>query len=323
MEMSPEYAAVRARLHSNGPGALDELKRLAKDGDAHAQMALADMYISGKGIGRDRARGFKLITKAAAQGLGEAQLAHIYFTAKGIGRPANPVLARNMLARLAEHHRFAAVQHHLLAHATSRATLSELEPEIISDDPRIVIWRGLFSQAEYGYLRQIMAPKMAPAMVVNTATGKGRRDPIRKSHAASIMPLEEDLLVQDILATISQATASAPEQGEPLTILRYRVGDEYRSHYDAYHKGWNGPQRRQTALIWLNDDFAGGETWFNRLDIKVKGRAGDMLVFDNLDADGNRDDRMEHAGLPVTAGEKWLASRWILTEDTARLSQFG
>ena len=111
MEMSPEYAAVRARLHSKGPGALDELKRLAKDGDAHAQMALADMYISGKGIGRDRARGFKLITKAAAQGLGEAQLAHIYFTAKGIGRPANPVLARNMLAMFRRDYRLVAELH--------------------------------------------------------------------------------------------------------------------------------------------------------------------------------------------------------------------
>lgn len=323
LEMSQEYLALTSGLNAKDAGAIAALEDLAKRGDPYAQMALGDLRITGRGVKRDREKGFKLIAKAAKQGLGAAEHAQIYLTAKGVGRPANPTLARNMLGRLAETDRFAAVQHHLLDHAKSRATLAGLEPEVISDDPRIVIWRGLFSEAEYGYMKQIIAPKLAPAMVVNPATGKGRQDPIRKSYTASIMAIEEDLLIQEILGTIAAATDTAPEQGEPLTIMRYRVSDEYRSHYDAYHKGWAGPQRKQTALIWLNDDYEGGETYFNRLDIKVRGKAGDMLVFDNLTADGERDDRMEHAGLPVTSGEKWLASRWILTGDTVALSSFG
>ena len=47
----------------------------------------------------------------------------------------------------------------------------------------------------------------------------------------------------------------------------------------------------------------------------MRGAIGDMLVFPNLGADGQRDDRMLHAGLPVTRGEKWLASRWITGVD--------
>ena len=323
LEMSQEYLALTPGLNAKEPGAIAALEDLAKRGDPYAQMALGDLRIAGEGVTRNFAKGFKLVSKAARQGLLPAMYAEIYLTAKGVGRSANQELARNMLARLAETDRFAAVQHGLLAHATSHETVKQIVPEVISEDPRIVIYRGLFSQAEYAYLKQTSEPKMAPAMILDPATGKGRLDPVRRAHEISIPLYEEDLIVQHVLRTIATATGTGLHYGEPLSIFRYRPGDEYRSHYDAYHKGWTGPQRQKTALIWLNDAFEGGETYFNRLDIKVRGQPGDMLVFDNLDANGHRDDRMEHAGLPVTKGEKWLASRWLLTEDTTKLERFG
>jgi prolyl 4-hydroxylase len=63
-------------------------------------------------------------------------------------------------------------------------------------------------------------------------------------------------------------------------------------------------------LLYLNDDFSGGETWFKG-GLTLRGRAGDAIVFRNLTDDGQVDRRTEHAGLPVTAGVKWLATRWI------------
>ena len=59
----------------------------------------------------------------------------------------------------------------------------------------------------------------------------------------------------------------------------------------------------------------GGETHFPELDITVRGAVGDLLIFRNLDAQGMPDPRMLHAGLPITAGEKWLATRWIRGSD--------
>ena len=73
--------------------------------------------------------------------------------------------------------------------------------------------------------------------------------------------------------------------------------------------------RQLTALIWLNGDFEGGETHFPDIDITVRGGIGDMLVFRNITGDGEPDSRMLHAGLPATNGVKWLASRWIRTEN--------
>jgi prolyl 4-hydroxylase len=45
--------------------------------------------------------------------------------------------------------------------------------------------------------------------------------------------------------------------------------------------------------------------------LTVKGRQGDVLVFRNIGPDGGFDPLSEHAGLPVTGGIKYLASRWI------------
>lgn len=40
-------------------------------------------------------------------------------------------------------------------------------------------------------------------------------------------------------------------------------------------------------------------------------RGGDALLFVNTLADGLPDPGSRHAGLPVTHGAKWLATRWI------------
>lgn len=66
--------------------------------------------------------------------------------------------------------------------------------------------------------------------------------------------------------------------------------------------------------MYLNDGYQGGSTFFPRLQIEVKGRRGDMLHFHNLQANGLGHKDSLHAGVPVTAGEKWLLSQWIRSE---------
>ena len=66
-----------------------------------------------------------------------------------------------------------------------------------------------------------------------------------------------------------------------------------------------------TALIYLNNDYEGGETAFVRTALKVRGRKGDALIFRNILEDRSVNPLSEHAGLPVIKGAKFLASRWI------------
>ncbi len=64
-------------------------------------------------------------------------------------------------------------------------------------------------------------------------------------------------------------------------------------------------------LVYLNEDYTGGETLFLKTGVKVRGNAGDGLLFRNAAPDGTPDPDSLHAGLPVITGEKFIASRWI------------
>ncbi len=106
---------------------------------------------------------------------------------------------------------------------------------------------------------------------------------------------------------------------EALTVLHYDIGEQITEHFDFIDP--NVPnyaqqvqergQRMVTFLVYLNDDYVGGETEFPRLGISHRGRCGDSLFFVNAFADGRPDTRMLHAGRPTSRGEKWIVSQFI------------
>jgi prolyl 4-hydroxylase len=148
-----------------------------------------------------------------------------------------------------------------------------------------------------------------PAPTVDERTGRLIMNPVRTSDTAVFPWVAENPAVHALNRRIAVASATRAEQGEPLQVLRYAPGQEYRPHIDAVPGLAN--QRILTMLVWLNDDYEGGETRFIETGLTVKGRKGDALLFENVDAEGRPDTKMVHAGLPVTRGVKLLASRWI------------
>ena len=147
------------------------------------------------------------------------------------------------------------------------------------------------------------------AVVVDPATGRQRPDPARLSDSAGFtLPLENPA-VHALNRRIAVASGTHVSQGEPLQVLRYRPGGEYRPHFDAIPGFAN--QRILTMIVWLGEDYEGGETLFMKTGARLKGRTGDALLFRNALPDGTRDPDAGHAGLPVTTGEKLIASRWI------------
>ena len=104
------------------------------------------------------------------------------------------------------------------------------------------------------------------------------------------------------------------------SVLYYSVGQEFLPHFDIIinpdspdydQKLAKGGERVLTLLLYLNDDYEGGETEFPVLGERWKGRKGEALFFWNVTPDGALDERTLHAGLPVTRGEKWILSQWI------------
>ena len=181
--------------------------------------------------------------------------------------------------------------------------------EKISEIPDIQIFRGAFSHAECDYLLRLEKPDYKRAHVIDLASGVERIDPVRTSEETHIHWLIENPLVHVFNRRLAAISGTRVQQGEPLQILRYRPGQQYRSHYDFIPGATN--QRLCTALLYLNEDYTGGETGFPRLDLKVRGRTGDVLLFRNSRVDGRREDDSEHAGLPVLTGVKHIATRWI------------
>ena len=126
-------------------------------------------------------------------------------------------------------------------------------------------------------------------------------------------------VVQDIYDKLSKIINIDSDHFERLQVVRYKPGQKYEAHWDACwedHKCVEflkqGGQRYATFLLYLNDDFTGGETEFPHRNIKIKPVKGKSALFFNLEKDNKTKlDDSFHAGLPPTSGIKWLCNVWI------------
>ncbi len=243
-----------------------------------------------------------LFGQAGAAGRHDAAVIHCNLTAS-TGDWAGGI---RLLAGLARTDRRCRRQFELIRTMDLSATL---RGEVVSEAPHLTLFRGLFTAGECRYLIDAAAAMLVPSVVVDPATGAQRPDPVRRSDSAGLtLPLENPA-VHALNRRIAAASGTNWAQGEPLQVLRYRPGGEYKPHFDAIPGFAN--QRILTMIVWLNEGYEGGETRFMKTGARLKGRTGDALLFRNALPDGRRDEASGHAGLPVTKGEKLIASRWL------------
>jgi predicted 2-oxoglutarate/Fe(II)-dependent dioxygenase YbiX len=87
---------------------------------------------------------------------------------------------------------------------------------------------------------------------------------------------------------------------ENYNMLRYRGGQEYKAHYD----GATFDGRSVSAIVYLNDDYSGGEVEFTNFQVKIKPQKGMLLLFPSNYA-------YTHIAHPVTSGTKYALVTWI------------
>ena len=105
---------------------------------------------------------------------------------------------------------------------------------------------------------------------------------------------------------------------EALQIVRYDVGEEYKTHEDFWHLNTDyydqqmarGGQRAWSIMIYLNAVAGGGQTRFTRMGIDIDAEPGKVLAWKNT-IDGEINVDSSHAGMPVESGEKWVAIKWV------------
>jgi prolyl 4-hydroxylase len=281
-------------------------------GDAASFLELGVWYLDGRHVERNLAQSREAFRRAGELGNMTAERVFICFLANGVGGDANWVGARWRLQSLAQHDSNAARQLEVveaMALDEHGYPLSTPVGRQISTSPEIWTFEQFASPAECDYLIDTAAPLLQPSVIVDPATGQLRPHPIRTSEGAAFAWVSADLVITALNRRIALASGTDISCGEPLQVLRYRPGQEYRPHLDALPSGAN--QRVLTMLVYLNEGYKGGETLVTRTGFKFAGRRGDGLLFRNARSGAIPDPDAEHAGLPVLSGDKVIASRWI------------
>jgi prolyl 4-hydroxylase len=130
----------------------------------------------------------------------------------------------------------------------------------------------------------------------------------------------EDSEIANKISDVSVFLTKLPKENqESLQVANYERFGKFNTHFDActfsgteYCKkmNHNAGQRRTTLLIYLNDDFIGGETEFTEADIIIKPKKGKGILFWDTNDKEEILPLSKHRGNEVRQGEKWISTKW-------------
>ena len=162
-----------------------------------------------------------------------------------------------------------------------------------------------------GLIRLIDADRQPSGLLAPTA------DPeFRTSESCNLNPSEP--LVGGLERRIDALLGLQPQFGETVQGQRYAVGQQFKPHHDFFHTSqpyWKveeprGGQRTWTVMAFLNKPEAGGQTAFPKAGLKITPAPAHLLIWNNLDVDGEPNDFSLHQGMPVEAGLKYVLTKW-------------
>jgi len=184
--------------------------------------------------------------------------------------------------------------------------------------PQVVVYDGLLDEAECTALIALADSRLARSTVVDDDNG-GLKEHVDRTSAGGFFQRGENELVARVEARIEALLGWPASHGEGLQVLRYGVGGEYKPHFDFFdadkpggvaHMA-EGGQRVATLVMYLSDVEAGGATSFPKLGLHVRPCRGSAVYFENTDARGAVIPNSLHAGAPVVAGVKYIATKWL------------
>ncbi|HVY66093.1 MAG TPA: 2OG-Fe(II) oxygenase [Gammaproteobacteria bacterium] len=188
----------------------------------------------------------------------------------------------------------------------------------LSDSPQIRSYPKFVSPRACRWFIERSRGRLSRALVYEALSREVMARPTRTNTAAVFNMTDTDLVFVFTQQRMAACLGVSLRQFEAATVLHYDEGEEITDHYDfidpnipdyAQEIAQQG-ERIVTFLVYLNDDYAGGETAFPRLGIEHKGQCGEGLFFVNA-FDGRADTRTLHAGRTPAGGEKWIISQFV------------
>jgi prolyl 4-hydroxylase len=194
----------------------------------------------------------------------------------------------------------------------ARLSRNPMVSRVANERVEMYLRHGFLTAAECDALIAVTDADARPS-VLFSGTGNAT---YRTSSSCNLDP--HDALVVAITERMSGLLGLPADHGETLQAQRYETGQEYKLHCDyfpAYAHYWpamreSGGQRCWTVMAYLNDVAEGGETHFPRAGIMIPPRRGTLLVWNNMRGDGSPNGETVHAARPVTAGAKYVVTKW-------------
>ncbi len=90
-----------------------------------------------------------------------------------------------------------------------------------------------------------------------------------------------------------------------IALSRYDEGKGMGPHCDAEDPNGTGTNLKYSLVTYLNDDYEGGEIYFKNQDLKIKPKAGSLVLFPSTNP-------YVHESLPVKNGKKYMyTTHWL------------
>lgn len=122
-------------------------------------------------------------------------------------------------------------------------------------------------------------------------------------------------LINKLNDKISKLIHRSLEKQPPFEIIQYTPStSETSPHHDAYEPNelHHIKQRFATMVVYLNDDYIGGETYFPLLNKTIYPEKGKVLFFYNVNNHKQTIRKTSlHQSYSIKQGEKWVAHRCI------------
>lgn len=147
------------------------------------------------------------------------------------------------------------------------------------------------------------------------ATNTGTIDISARSSSCAYFKRGENDLIKSIENKVASNLNIDLNQIEPLQIVKYEKGQEYKYHYDYFGNETDQKQNQRvyTFLVYLNDleEVDGGSTHFPKYKIRTYPYKGRAVGWNNLDSDGKENSLTLHAGEPILTDKvKYVLTIW-------------
>jgi hypothetical protein len=319
----------------------DDLRRVARKGDARAMMELGARLLVGADVAQNPEEAATWLSAAADHD--HVPALELLATIRAAGVLALPDWggALDLLGKAAAIGS-AAAQRQLVLLATGlrapsdprdaalawREAIGKIDisawmtppPRIpICEAPRVRKAAPFAGPAVCDWIRGKTVGRMRAGTMYHPDLRMEQVDPHRSCGDFQFDILSTDLIVQAVRERIAALTKLPILAMEPPRVFHYDLGQEIKPHYDRFGNadrgygvegGYRG-DRIVTFLLYLNDDFDGGDLDFPKAGFRAKGAKGDAIYFAHVDIKGEQDPLSLHAGMKVTRGEKYVLSQWI------------